>query len=218
MDLELISTALCPFVQSSVVTLRLNGVPYRLTVIDITNPPPWFDDVSPLGRVPILRIDDDHIVFESTVINEYLNDVTSGSLLPEEPLQRAAHRATIAYGTAILADLSRIVTAVDETEFDDAAYDLDEKLDYLEDKKSDAVFFDGSEPSLVDACYAPLFARLDILKPARKLLNTSDHPKLAAWSGTVLQLGAVKQTIDAEFTALYRDSAKQRDGWLGQQL
>ncbi len=218
MNLELISTALCPFVQSSVVTLRLNNVPYRLTVIEITNPPPWFDDVSPLGRVPILRIDDEHIVFESTVINEYLNDIASNSLLPGDPLQRAAHRATIAYGAAILADLSGVVAAVDEFEFDDAAYDLDEKFDYLEDKKSGAVFFDGSEPGMVDACYAPLFARLDILKPARKLLDSDNHPKLAAWSSTVLQLGAVKQTIDAEFTARFRDSVKQRDGWIGQHL
>lgn len=124
----------------------------------------------------------------------------------------------IAYGAAILADLSGAVAATGETEFDDAAYDLDEKFDYLEDKKSDAVFFDGSEPGLVDACFAPLFSRLDILKPARQLLNTSDHPKLATWSGTVLQLDAVEQTIDAEFTVLYRDSVKQHDRWLGKQL
>ena len=218
MNLELISTALCPFVQSSIVALRLNNVPYRLTLIEITNPPPWFDDVSPLGRVPILRIDDEHIIFESTVINEYLNDIASNSLLPGAPLRRAAHRATIVYSTAILADLSGVVAAADEAELDDAVYDLDEKFNYLEERKSDAVFFDGSEPGLVDACYSPLFARLDILNPARKLLDTDNHPKLAAWSSAVLQLGAVKQTIDAEFTALYRNSARQRDGWLGQRL
>ena len=218
MDLELISIALCPFVQSSEVVLRLKDIAYRLTIIDITNPPPWFEDVSPLGRVPILRINDDQVIFESTVINEYLNDITSDSLLPEEPLQRARHRAMIAYGAAILADLSGTVAATGETEFDDAAYDLDEKFDYLEDKKSDAVFFDGPEPGLVDACFAPLFARLDILKPARQLLDPGDHPKLNAWSSAVLQLGAVKQTIDSEFTALYRKSTKQCDGWLGRQL
>jgi glutathione S-transferase len=54
MELELISFKLCPFVQSTVITLLQHNVDYKITYIDINDPPPWFEDVSPTGQVPIL--------------------------------------------------------------------------------------------------------------------------------------------------------------------
>ena len=98
MKLELISFHLCPFVQRSVITLKEKGADYAVTYIDLADKPEWFLRISPEGKVPVLRVDDEHIIFESAVINEFVNEVTPGDLHPSDPVQKAYNRAWIAFG------------------------------------------------------------------------------------------------------------------------
>ena len=98
MDLELISTKRCPFVQRSVITLKHKGIDHRMTFVDSDDPPEWFKAVSPLGKVPVLRVDGDAVIFESAVINEFLDDITPGQLHPEDPLTRATNKSWIEFG------------------------------------------------------------------------------------------------------------------------
>ena len=55
MELELISFKLCPFVQRSIIVLKHKQIPFNITYIDLADPPVWFRDISPFGKVPILR-------------------------------------------------------------------------------------------------------------------------------------------------------------------
>jgi len=86
MSLELISFKICPFVQRAVITLLYRQIPYTLTYIDLGAPPDWFKAISPFGKVPVLKVDDEHVIFESAIIDEYLNDVFTANLLPSDPL------------------------------------------------------------------------------------------------------------------------------------
>ncbi len=86
MDFELISFKLCPFVQRAAIILLFKKIPFRTSYIDLANPPDWFRAISPFGKVPVLRLDETTVLFESSVINEYLDEVTPGGLLPVDPL------------------------------------------------------------------------------------------------------------------------------------
>jgi len=79
MSIELISFKTCPFVQRAAITLGYKKVEHEVTYIDLADPPDWFLDISPLAKVPILKVDGE-ILFESAVINEYLDDITGGDL------------------------------------------------------------------------------------------------------------------------------------------
>ena len=70
MAYQLISFVLCPYVQRSVITLKEKQVPFTITYIDLQNPPDWFLAISPMGKVPVLRMAQDQVLFESAVINE----------------------------------------------------------------------------------------------------------------------------------------------------
>ncbi len=101
MDLELISFNVCPFVQRSVITLIHKNCDYKITFIDLSNPPGWFLEISPLGKVPVLKVDGKEVLFESAVINEFIDDVTPGTLKPSDPLTLAKNRAWIEYGELV---------------------------------------------------------------------------------------------------------------------
>ena len=72
--LELVSHRLCPYVQRAAIALTEKGVTYTRTDIDLAAKPAWFGAISPLGKVPLLRVRDagrEAVLFESSVICEF---------------------------------------------------------------------------------------------------------------------------------------------------
>ena len=65
--LTLISHPLCPYVQRAVIALIKKSVPYERVDVDLANKPAWFKAISPLGKTPVLKVDD-RAIFESAVI------------------------------------------------------------------------------------------------------------------------------------------------------
>src|SRR5207244_2366069 len=76
MTLTLVSHLLCPYVQRAAIALREKNVVFERVVIDLANKPAWFLKISPLGKVPLLRVPrpdgGESILFESNVICEYI--------------------------------------------------------------------------------------------------------------------------------------------------
>ena len=81
LGLALISHNLCPYVQRAAIALEEMGIKYHRVDIDLDDPPDWFRQLSPLGKVPLLRINNEELLFESAVIAEYVNELGHGDLL-----------------------------------------------------------------------------------------------------------------------------------------
>ena len=128
---RLISFKLCPFVQRSAITLLYRKIPYEITYINLDEPPEWFKEISPLGKVPILSVDDTPL-FESAVINEYINDLTGGDLLPNDILQKALCRGYIELATEATFALIALFRTPDEKVFNEKTANLTEYLHHLE--------------------------------------------------------------------------------------
>jgi glutathione S-transferase len=95
-EVEVFSIAVCPFAQRTRMVLALKGVDFVLTEIDITRPrPDWFLAMNPLGQVPVIR-HAGRVLNESSVINEYLEEVfPAPRLFPADAFQRAQSRILI---------------------------------------------------------------------------------------------------------------------------
>src|SRR6201987_3454395 len=73
----------CPFGQKVRIALAEKGLTYDLVQVDVTkgeNRHPDFFRLNPFGPVPVL-VDEDTTIYDSTIINEYLDDE-----YPEPPL------------------------------------------------------------------------------------------------------------------------------------
>ena len=96
--LTLVSHHLCPYVQRAAIALAEKNVPHTRVPVDLAHKPDWFKAISPLGKVPLLRVATGHeteevILFESAPILEYLEETQPDPLHPGDPLDRARHRA-----------------------------------------------------------------------------------------------------------------------------
>lgn len=217
MELELISYKLCPYVQRVVITLLHRQVAFRMTFIDLDEPPAWFHDVSPFGKVPLLRVDDT-VLFESAVINEFVDEIAPGSMMPGSPLARAVNRGWTEFASACLGDHSDLAAAPDEPTFKRARQALVEKLERVEEVLGPGPYFDGQSLALVDTAFAPLFMRLEILNRVEPVVEWAETPKVAAWARALLALPVVRQSVVPEFRELYLEDLRRRRGHLASRL
>ena len=214
MDLELVSFKLCPFVQRSVITLKRKAATYRVRYVDLADPPDWFLALSPAGKVPLLVVDGEAVVFESAVINEFVDEVTPGRLHPDDPLARALNRSWIEFGAGVLTEVLHLTTAEDASGFAEAVVRFNAKLAEVEAAFGGGPFFNGDVFSLVDAAYAPIFMRARHIGRHAPALDADALPKIAAWGELLLELDDVSGSVVAEFAALYDDLIRRSQGYL----
>mgnify|MGYP001825923696 FL=1 len=179
--LVLMSHHLCPYVQRAIISLEEKGVPYQRKYIDLADKPDWFTDISPLGKTPVLTVNNTAI-FESSVILEYLEDTQIHPLHLNDPLGRAQHRAWIEFGTTTLNDISGFYNAKDADAFSKKAADLSKKFKRIEQELGDTPYFNGAEFSLVDVAFGPVFRYFDVFDQIGDFGVFKDKPKVTALS------------------------------------
>jgi glutathione S-transferase len=213
MQLELISTRRCPFVQRSVITLNHKDIEHQMTFIDLDNPPDWFREISPFGKVPLLRVNNDAVIFESAVINEFLDDITPGHLHPADPLQRAINKSWIEFGGSCCSLTFQIMVAPEQKDFDNQVAELSANLGRVETVLGDGPFFNGNDFALIDAAYAPIFIRLDVFRDLLDLQITDTLPKVHAWQKCLLALPEVQAARVPELPDLFRKLITSRNAF-----
>src|SRR4051795_13693783 len=199
--LTLISHTLCPYVQRAVIALTEKGVPFERIDIDLANKPDWFLKISPLGKVPLLLVaggDGEVALFESNVICEYIEDTQGGAKLhPQDPLQRAQHRAWMEFGSTILSELWGLETTGDPEVFETKRKAIAAKFAQVEKTLRAGPFFAGKEFGLVDAVFAPIFRYFDVFDQLIDLSVFADTPKVRAWRTELAKRASVRTAVGA---------------------
>lgn len=169
------------------------------------NKPDWFLRLSPLGKVPALRVGETTL-FESSAICEYLDEVHPPRMHPAEPLQRAVNRGWFAAADELFTSVHRLSTATAATDYEQARQKVRDQLLRLEAPlPEEGPFFNGTNFALVDAAFAPAFMRIDLLNELQPLGLLEHQPKVRRWSEALLARDSVATSVVPEFAELLRD-------------
>ncbi|HTB73470.1 MAG TPA: glutathione S-transferase family protein [Polyangiaceae bacterium] len=184
---RLFSAKACPFAHRTRLVLAEKGVGFELTEIDLSNKPKDFAAVSAYGKVPAIEHDGNRL-YESAVINEYLDEVfATPPLLPKDAVQRALARIWIDYANTRFAPAFGALLRAESAAAEGAAKTaFDESLDYIErealGKLSGAgPFWFGSSIGLVDLAFYPWFERLPALQHYRDYVVPKHLVRLQVW-------------------------------------
>jgi len=205
--LTLVSFDLCPYVQRAAIALAEKGVPFTRINVDLANKPDWFKKISPLGKVPLLMVGEpgeEKIIFESSVILEYLEETFPHPLHPADALTRARHRAYMEFGSTILADLWTFETTPDYAAFDTKVAILKDKFARLEAElaapdRAPGPFFAGENFSLVDAVFAPVFRYFDVFDRVADFGVFGGLPNVQAWRKALTQRPSVCGAVPKDY-------------------
>jgi len=213
--LTLVSHDLCPYVQRAAIALAEKGVAYEQAYIDLANKPDWFKAISPLGKVPLLRVDDD-IIFESAVILEYLDETLPNPLLPRDALMRAKHRAMVEFGSAILADIWGIETAPTRVVLDAKVATLRDKFVRLEAMLGQGTWFGGDAFGVVDAAFGPVFRYFDLFDVVFDHGAMTGLPKVAHWRAALAARPSVQNAVLPDYRDRLQDFVRTQNGALAE--
>lgn len=221
-ELELVSHPLCPYVQRAVVTLLEKDIPHRRTYIDLAQKPDWFRQISPLGKVPLLKVGQD-VLFESAVICEYLDEITPGSLHPADPLQKAQHRSWIEFGSSILNSIAGFYSAPSQAKFEQKRNELAGKFLRVEQSLNERSFeqplgnqsyFAGPTFSLVDGVYGPIFRYFDVFDSIDEFGIFVNLPKLQQWRQLLQVRPSIQQAVSQDYPQRLLLFLRQRQSYL----
>jgi len=171
----------CPFCQKVRVVLAEKDLEYEKIFVDLRTGEQKTSDflrMNPYGKVPVL-VDEEEVIYDSTIINEYLEEeYPLPRLMPEDSQARARVRMLEDYcdnsfippTTMLLAQLRKPEAERDAQRVEQAREELRRALYYLRDRLGGQEYVVGREFTLADAAFAPrimVLGRLGIeLEPA----------------------------------------------------
>lgn len=195
---HLVGHDLCPYVQRVAIVLVEKKVDFRRTDIDLFDKPAWFLAHSPTGRVPLLIVDDQLVLFESHAICEYIDETSVGTLQSPNSVERARHRALIAQAEAMLGEVARFIYGGPKQSSRCAA-SLLECLRVVEplvaQRRYCAPFY------LVDAAYATVFRYFRVLEGLLGVAPLGDSVRLLRWSRDLSERPSVVAAVPADYDA-----------------
>jgi len=158
----------CPFCQKVRVVLAEKDLEYEVRLVDLRKQDqktPEFLALNPYGKVPVL-VDDETVVYDSTVINEYLEDeypIPALMPAPEDSAGRARVRLLEDYcdnsfippTTVLLAQALKPEGERDEQRVEQARDELRRCLYFLREHLDGNQFLAGDSFTLADAAFAP---------------------------------------------------------------
>ena len=214
--LTLISHKLCPYVQRAVIALEELNIDYQRVDIDLDSPPDWFLKLSPLGKVPLLIVDNETLLFESAVIAEYVNERGAGGLLASDALPRARQRSWIEFASATLDNIGALYSASGSKSFERVADQLDVKWQQVEDALPDSGYFTGEDFTLVDAAFAPVFRYIDLFEQLVDRDFVAEFPRISEWRHRLARRESVVKAVSRDYPTLLLEFIGKRKSWLGE--
>lgn len=188
------------------IVLRVKNVEFDVTYINLREKPDWFLEISPHGKVPVLKVDDE-ILFESNAIAEYLEETNEPRLHPADPIQRARNRAWTDFTPDFSKALNSIYYTATKEDMEAGLEKSHTALKRVEDalaaRDHDGPYFNGPDFSLVDAAYGPFLQRFEVVERVLKTGLLNQYPNLKAWSDLLLSdervTGSVVSNFEEEF-------------------
>lgn len=202
--------------------MRVKNVEFDVTYVNLREKPDWFLEISPHGKVPVLKVDDE-ILFESNAIAEFLDEQVAPPLHPTDPIKRARNRAW----TDFVPDFSKAINAIGYAKtkeaMEEGVANAPKALSRLEralatERGNDGPYFNGPDLSLVDAAYAPIFQRFAKVEAVLQTGVLKDFPLVQAWSDALLANETVTGAVPDNFPEEFVGNHKRRETYMWSQM
>jgi glutathione S-transferase len=183
------------------IALHEKGLPYDRVTLVLANKEqkrPEFLKLNPYGKVPVIN-DAGKILFESCIINEYLDEqYPNPPLMPKDPYLRGRGRVLVDYGLnyihepywSLRGEMLKKASERDAAVVEEKRQALRHLLQYLEEALGDKPYFLG-EPSLTDIDLLPRFLRME----SYGAIPTPALPRLNAWLQRMKERPSVKSIL-----------------------
>ena len=193
---HLYSAQICPYAARTRLVLLEKNIPFEFTEIDLSAKPAWFAEVSPYSKVPVLKHGDD-LVWESSIINEYVEEVfPDPALMPADPATRARARFWIDFANVKFTPTwYRLLLAQSKDDQARLSAELRAHFLFMENAGigiAKGPYWLGERLSLVDLTYEPWFERIPVMEHYRGVGLPPECRRLRALAESLMERPSVR--------------------------
>ncbi|KOB75341.1 Glutathione S-transferase omega 1, partial [Operophtera brumata] len=172
----------CPYAERTVLVLNAKKLQYDIVFINLDHKPEWIFKFSPKGTVPALEYEEGKAIFDSNIVNTYLDEEYPEVVLQStSPLRRAEDKIIVenfagaqsAYYTAAFNPSGLNPSHVEN--YHKGLEGLQKEIEARGTK-----FLHGDQPGLVDYTIWPFLERFEALPLIGKAEFAIDKTKYAA--------------------------------------
>jgi glutathione S-transferase len=203
-----------PYGWKTRIVLFEKSIPFELVAPPQNkNEDPAFAKLNPFKLTPVLQLEDGRTLYESSVINEYLEEkYPSPAMLPRDPYERARVRmiedttdqylfpsgrkfmlSQFEYAPPFI--IRKSADKVDHKALEEGKMEVRAHLSRLEQELSGRAWFGGDLFSLADATLAPPLTQSWVLLG---ILPDSKYPLISAWTRRVMERPSYKASVPKE--------------------
>ncbi|KAF0901711.1 hypothetical protein E2562_006189 [Oryza meyeriana var. granulata] len=143
----------CPFTQRVLLTIEEKHLPYDIKLVDLANKPDWFLKISPEGKVPIVKLEEQWVA-DSDVITQAIEEK-----YPEPSLATPPEKASI--GSKIFSTFIGFLKSKDPNDGTEQTL-LSELTSFDSYLKDNGPFINGATISAADLSLAPKLYHMEI--------------------------------------------------------
>jgi len=195
MHFKLISHTLCPYVQRVSIMLTELELQFERVDIDLARKPSWFLAISPLGKVPVLAINDTQVLFESSVISHYVHEISDSPLFSSNTYEKHQQLAWVEFASQVLIDIARLYKAKNDVLLTGPIQDIESKFQVLENTIGPGPWFSGDKFGAVDAAFAPVFRYFNVINPLLERDLFANLPALQSWRSALEKRPSVQTAV-----------------------
>ena len=212
--IKLITSKFSPYGNRVEMALIEKNIPYEKKYIELSNKPDYFVKDAPLGKVPLLYVDDKPL-FESMAICEFLEEnFPQNSLHPKDAYSKNWHRAWMEFSNGLMASLFGIIFAQDQENFDIKKAEMVSKLTILDKHLKFNPYFDGEKFCLLDIFMASVFKPLTFIDNKFTLEIFDLHKNVATYVESVVTRGSLSKSLPSDYEDLFKSFLERKKSHL----
>lgn len=204
--LKLVTSKFSPYGHRVEMVMIEKDIPYEKEIVNLAQKPDWLVEKAPLGKVPVVFLDDEKFLFESIAICEYLESAfpESTPMHPKDVYLKSWHRGWMEFSNAILAGTFGMIFSQNQEQFDIKKAEVDARLKTLNQNLKFNPYFDGESFSLVDACMASALKPLSYIDSKFTLEIFDLYKDVSAYVENVVTRGSLTKSLPKDYNEIFK--------------
>ena len=213
-SLNLLTVAFSPYGQRVETLLLEKNISYNKEQIDLGNKPNWFSDISPLGKIPVLLVDDKPL-FESLAILEYIEATYTETIFhPKNQFVLAWHRGWMEFSNTLLSLTFGLVFADNYQIISQKQEELKNKLALFAKQLKQQPYFNGDFFSILDITMASAMQPLLFLSENFNLNLFENLDNLLQYANNVVSRPNFIKSLPENYSQIFENFLKRKNSFL----
>lgn len=213
-NFKLYTSPLSPYGHRVEMCLLEKNISFERIYVDLGNKPDWFIQLSPLGKAPILQIEN-QVLFDSIAICEYLEETFKEvALHPVDPIQKAINRGWMDFSNGLVSSIFQLASTQNIESFEAKILEIKDKINHFENNLSTTKFFNGNNISIIDICMLSAIIPLAFIESEFTININDNEGVFFDYCNNLMNIENLNKIIPENYEEIFRGYLTKRNSYL----